>query len=108
MKIAFDVAGTIEGPKQKEILELFWRLHGAGHELFVWSNSYGYAIDAVKKYNLPAATMLKYGRGDSQDLMDVAIEDDRSQTWLGASKIVFVDELSNKSEFLDQLTKGSK
>jgi hypothetical protein len=102
MKIAFDVKGTIEGPKQKEVLELFSRLWTAGHEMFVWSNLESYAVDAVEKYNLPATAIRKYSSTDAEDrgFMDIAIEDDPSQTWLGAKQIVFVHELPVKTEFL--------
>jgi CspA family cold shock protein len=112
MKIAFDVKGTIEGPKQKEVLELFWRLQREGHEMFVWSNLFSYAAQAVIDHKLPATALLKNGISDYPEsaygLMDVAIEDDRSQTWLGANKIVFVDELNDKTDFFNQLTEGSK
>jgi hypothetical protein len=111
MKIAFDVMGTIEGPKQKQVLELFWKLHKAGHEMFVWSNSFSYAAQAVIDHKLPATALLKNGKFNADDsaygLMDVAIEDDTSQTWLGANRIIFVHELTAKTDFLVQLITGS-
>jgi hypothetical protein len=102
MRIAFDVMGTIEGPKQKQVLELFSRLWTAGHEMFVWSNLESYAVDAIKKHNLPATSMRKYSSTDAEErgFMDLAIEDDPSQTWLGAKQIVLVSELPAKTEFL--------
>lgn len=103
MKIAFDVKGTIDGPRGKIILEAFRKLQELGHECIVWSNSLGYAHDAVKSHGLNAdfmskKMMLDY---DSEDeAMDVAIEDDRSQTWLGAKRFIFVDEITNNSDAL--------
>lgn len=101
MRIAFDVKGTIEGPKGKEVLELFKLLAALGHEMFVWSNSFGYAVDAVKKYNLNAKPTEKFSKYDAQDYgydpMDLAIEDDRGQFWLAADIIVFVDDLRDNT-----------
>lgn len=106
MKIAFDVKGTIEGPKKELVLKLFRGFQNTGHECVVWSNSYGYAVDAIKNNNLldthpedkkSKRDLEEYGR----PVYDIAIEDDRSQTWLGAKRFVFVDELTE--ELVDQL-----
>lgn len=110
MKIAFDVKGTIEGPKQKQVLELFWRLQEAGHEMFVWSNLFSYAAQAIIDHGLPATAIRKNSLTEANDtaygLMDLAIEDDRSQSYLGAIKIIFVDELESEIEFLGEYLPG--
>lgn len=114
MKIAFDVYGTIEGPKQKEILELFFRLHKSGHEMFVWSNLFYYAVNAIEKHKLPTKPLSKYSITDTDyenkplDLMDIAIDDDSFQTWLGARQIILINELDSKTEFFNQLTGDAK
>ena len=93
MKVAFDVKGTLYGERQGLVLKLFDVLQKAGHEMFVWSNSYQYATDAVKDLNLPASPMLKFGKWERKDeQMDLCIEDDHSQEWLGSKRIIFVDD----------------
>lgn len=99
MRIAFDVKGTIEGPKKALVLHIFEKLQEQGHTCVVWSNSYGYAVDAIKDNNLQnTEPMDKMSKFDLQERglepFDLAIEDDRSQTWLGAKKFAFVDELT--------------
>jgi len=100
MKIAFDVKGTIEGPRKIQVLAMLRHLKELGHEVIVWSNLYSYATDAVRNYDLNVEAtskkmMLDY---DSEsEAMDLAIEDDRSQTWLGAKKFLFVDEIPDNS-----------
>lgn len=99
MRIAFDVKGTIEGPKKALVLHIFDKLQKQGHECVVWSNFYGYAVDAIKNNDLKnTQPMTKASRFDlensQQGMFDLAIEDDRSQTWLGAKKFAFVDELT--------------
>lgn len=106
MKIAFDVKGTIEGPKKELVLKLFKGLQAKGHQCFVWSNCYSYAVDAIKDNELsqtePMSKKSKFDFRDyGQDPMDFCIEDDRSQTWLGANTIIFVDELND--EFVNTL-----
>lgn len=98
MRIAFDVKGTIDGPKGKFVLGLFKFLQDLGHECVVWSNSYGYAVDAVMTHALNAEAMPKKGKGDfgyedKASHFDIAIEDDTSQTWLAAKRFIWVHEL---------------
>lgn len=97
MKIAFDVKGTLDGPKGVVLLEAFMTLQSMGHECIVWSNSLGYAHDCVKTNGLMAdfcskKMMLDYESDD--EIIDVCVEDDRSQTWLGSKQFVWVDELT--------------
>lgn len=103
MRIAIDVKGTLEGPKEQIIrlaAELLWR---KGHEVVVWSNMTSFAHDFVKKYDFPYGYTGKKMASDcysEDELYDVAIEDDRSQTWLAAKKIIFVDECSDVNTLL--------
>lgn len=98
MRIAFDVKGTIDGPKGELILDLFRGLQANGHECVVWSNLYSYAVDAVKNHKLSAQAMSKQSKGDllsnGQELFDLCIEDDYRQTYLGAKQILFVDKIT--------------
>lgn len=100
MKVAFDVKGTIEGYNKETVLRLFKGLQAKGHKCVVWSNLYSYAVDAIKDNGLTnTEAMDKMSKFDLRDRdmdpMDLAIEDDRSQTWLGAKRIIFVDELDD-------------
>lgn len=99
MRIAFDVKGTLDGPKSGLVLHIFDQLQKQGHECVVWSNYLDYAVQAIKKHNLQNTTpMTKKSKVDmmnsEEGMFDLAIEDDRSQTWLGAKKFAFVDELT--------------
>lgn len=101
MKVAFDVKGTIEGHKKDLVLRLFKGLQDQGHTCFVWSNLYSYATDAIRNNNLENTEALsKYSKGDvameGKEMMDICIEDDRSQSYLGSRRFIFVDELNEE------------
>ena len=94
MKIAFDVKGTLEGHKGKFVLGLLNYLQGMGHEITIWSNGPGFAAQCAKDLGLTnVATMMKYGKGDHQELFDIAVEDDTSQNWLAAKRFVWVKDI---------------
>lgn len=106
LRVAFDVKGTIEGPHKDLVLRLFKGLQEKGHNCYVWSNLYSYALDAIRDNNLEnTVAMAKKSKGDllgdGNELFDVCIEDDRRQTYLGAKRIIFVDELND--EVVDML-----
>lgn len=95
-KIAFDVKGTLSGPHQDKVRRLFHFLQSQGHEMIVWSNSYAYALDIVKELGLKAECMSKNMASDAElfeNWIDIAIEDDLTQTWLGAKRIVFINDI---------------
>ncbi len=104
--VAFDVKGTIEGPKKELVLRLFKSLQSKGVKCVVWSNLYSYATDAIKDNNLEN-TYAESKRTISEfkewglEPFDLAIEDDRSQTWLASKRLIFVDELTD--QFVDTL-----
>lgn len=105
MKIAFDVMGTLMGQNQDKVLRLFHAFEKMGHTMYVWSNSINYAFDAVNqhKLNVPAERiMYKYTKFDAEmeqmDVMDVAVEDDKSQTYLATKKLVLVYEIPDDVE----------
>lgn len=97
MRIAFDVKGTIDGPKQKFVLGLLKMLQEQGHDITVWSNSFSYAVDAVKQHGLNAKVQSKKSRSDmdceEQDYFDICVEDDTSQSYLAAKRFIWVHEL---------------
>jgi hypothetical protein len=101
MRIAFDVKGTIEGYHKVKILKLFHALKARGHELTVWSNSYGYAQDAVSDNNLGCPFQSKTDKWQSEDQsnwFDFAIDDDSQQTWLAAKRFIWVHEVPDDIE----------
>lgn len=112
MRIAWDVKGTIEGPKGTVILEAFKKLQKLGHECIVWSGLYSYAFDTVVRYDLKAYATSKRTMLDLEDFSmnpyDVAVEDDRSQDYLGAKSFVFVDEIPNNADELVELILSKK
>jgi len=107
MRIAFDVMGTLAGTKGDVLLEAFRKLQDLGHTCVVWSNSISYAVETVKKHNLNTDAQWKKSKFDLEDFSmepyDVAVEDDRSQTWLGANAFVWVDEVTNNSDAIVRL-----
>jgi hypothetical protein len=111
MKIAFDVKGTLVGHHQEKVRKLFHYLVCPENKMFVWSNSWEYAYTTVEDLNLLATPELKKSARDLEDwnrpLMDIAIEDDKSQTWLGAKKIIWVDEIPDDvAKFAKKLMEG--
>ena len=112
MKIAFDVKGTIDGPKGHIILVVFEELQKRGHECVVWSNSINFAFDAVKENDLEADFMSKKGKWDCDnnpdEYFDVAIEDDRSQIYLAAKRFIWVDEIETAGWLLNKILDETK
>lgn len=113
MKIAFDVKGTLYGQNETNVRRLYEAFKKRGHTMFVWSNSLGYAADAVRTLNLDVEYMLKFLPSerdyDVNQYMDVCVEDDRSQKYLASNKFVFVDELNNGTDvdkLVEELTNG--
>lgn len=97
MRIAFDVKGTIEGPKKTFVLALLELLQKNGHEVVVWSNSYGFAVDAVKDNGLSCKASPKRTSWDEdgkvENFFDLAIDDDNQQTWLASKRFIWVHDL---------------
>lgn len=110
MRIAFDVKGTIEGPKGDVILGAFKKLQELGHTCVVWSNLYSYAVDAITKHGLSAEAMNKRSMSDLDEYSakpyDVAIEDDRHQIYLAANRFIFVDDITTSDELVKEILKG--
>lgn len=113
MKIAVDVKGTLEGYKKPQILRMIELFQKAGHTVVVWSNLYSYAVDAVRDNNLQnIESTSKSGKGDygfegdESKFYDLAIEDDHSQTWLAAKRFIFVDEIPNTVEQIEEFMKA--
>jgi hypothetical protein len=116
MNIAFDVKGTLDGfdkSTNRKVLELFKLLHDAGHTMYVWSNSYSYAVDMVKKlgdvYGMDAYATLKYSSFSAQDdngiIMDLAFEDDESQDYLASKRFVWVSDIPRELEAFEKFAK---
>lgn len=99
MKIAFDVKGTLDGPRGFQVRKLLYDLHQAGHQIFIWSNSIDYAVEEKKKHDLEGIhALIKFAKSDvdldnKDRMMDLCIEDDRRQDYLGAYKILYVHQL---------------
>lgn len=102
MKIAFDVKGTLDNPHDKRtermVLALLETLQNMGHEIIVWSNSFGYAVECVEKLGLKnvraESKSNKWNVSDESQWYDVCIEDDTSQTYLAAKRIIFVKDIA--------------
>ena len=107
MRVAFDVKGTLAGPEK--ILKLFKWFESKGCQMVIWSNAYGYTTEIKEKLGLEAETMSKFGTfdvSDKSEYMDIAIEDDTSQTWLAAKKLIFVHEVPSDESKFEELFGG--
>ena len=102
MKIAFDCLGTLTGSHGPALAEAIVKLQSLGHECVIWSSLYSYTIDMKNKYALECETMSKRSKHEmadyEMDLFDIAVDDDRGQTYLGAKKFVYVDEITKNSD----------
>lgn len=111
MIIAFDVKGTLEGPKGdliKVIADTLSR-ESFGCKIVIWSNLTSYAYDCAKTMTFPCEPMGKMMMSDLESpdqAFDFAIEDDRSQTWLAAKNIIFVDEINDIDSVVDRIMRG--
>lgn len=100
MRIAFDVLGTLKGYKGPAIADAFKKLQAMGHECVIWSSEYSMTTEIKKHYGLECDTTSKYSKYDGMELFDVAVEDDRGQTYLGARQFAFVDELRSNADLI--------
>lgn len=99
MRIAFDCLGTLMGSHGPALAEAIVKLQALGHECVIWSSLYSYTIEMKNKYNLDVETMSKQSRYEMDgQLFDVAVDDDRGQTYLGAKTFVYVDEITKNSD----------
>jgi len=74
-----------------------------GHECVIWSSEYSMTIEIKEHYGLTNCKCMskcsKYEM-EEQDYFDVAVEDQRSQTYLAARNFAFVDELRSNSDLM--------
>lgn len=109
MRIAFDVKGTLEGPREHLVLGLLIQLQELGHEIIVWSNSFGYAVDCAKNLGLVGVRVeSKRNKWNTpaEDFYDVAIEDMAEQRdWLAAKRVILVSELPGAMRGIHKLAK---
>lgn len=108
MKIAFDVKGTLVGPKGVIIRYILSQLKLKGHQITVWSNLYSYATEFVSDYGLEdVEANYKFSKSDvdnEQDkFFDVAFEDDRDQGYLASKLIIFVGDVPTDLESVKRL-----
>jgi hypothetical protein len=104
LKIAFDCSGTLTGRDEKKVVALYKWFQSKGCEMFIWSNLYSYTTLAKNAHNLEGECLSKYGAHDwmdvDKDWMDICVDDDSSQTWLKAHRMICVNDIpSNEGEF---------
>jgi hypothetical protein len=95
MRIAFDVKGTLEGSKSAAVLAMLRVFQEQGHEVVVWSNSFGYVQDVLAKHSLTCYGETKSTKWDREpeNFYDLAIDDDSSQTYLAANRFIWVRDI---------------
>lgn len=102
MRIAFDCLGTLKGSHGMSLAKAIVKLQLLGHECVIWSSLYSYTIEMKNKYGLNCETMDKMSKYEMSDasveLFDVAVDDDRGQTYLGAKTFVYVDEITQNPD----------
>lgn len=109
MRVAFDVNGTLFGPKQTSLLAILEYYRQRGHEIVVWSNSYTYVTQAIESLNLrPCLSMIKqytYGTPELPHAVDLAFEDDAGQDNLDTHSWVLVADVPDDVEEAIKLAK---
>ena len=112
MRIAFDVKGTLDGPKGHIILSALHHLLKQGHTCVVWSNLYSYAADFVRDNELDKLGVEAMSKKSLSDLegydtqpFDYAIEDDTRQTYLAAKQFIFVHQIETTGDLINVLLK---
>lgn len=108
MKIAFDCMGTLMGPSKAKVVALYKALQNRGHDMYVWSSEYSLARNLNENLKLNGKVEEKFSKNQAiasgEELMDIAVDDDATQTWLGAKYIVLVRDIPNDIEaFADKL-----
>lgn len=136
MKVAFDVKGTLEGPKGELVRKLLDGFIAKGNvQISIWSNAYSYATSYIlnnPELDGKVTPELKFAKTDvlegyeqkivgyekaadgtedkskpimandrskpiySNYVKDLAIEDDPYQMYLGAKRIILVEELTEE------------
>lgn len=101
MLIAVDVLGTLKGPRSFDIRKMIRVFQEAGHEVIVWSSEYSLARMAVEEFGLNCTYHQKWSQADvraeRERQVDIAIDDDTYQTYLGAKKFVYVHEIPREN-----------
>lgn len=103
MRIAFDVLGTLKGYKGPALAEAFKKLQALGHECVIWSSEYSMTVEIKKHYGLEnCQCMQKESKAEynKDEMFDVAVEDQRSQTYLNTRAFAFVDELRSNPDLM--------
>jgi hypothetical protein len=109
MKIAFDCLGTLQGRDSAKVVALYRALQSKGHDMYVWSSDFSMAMRLNRELKLEATVQGKVSKSEAADegegLLDIAIDDDQSQTWLAAKYIVLVRDIPSKDveAFADKL-----
>jgi hypothetical protein len=108
MRVAFDVKGTLSGFDSKKVWKLFRALESKGCEIVIWSNMPTFARDLVEKHNLSNDYECKSMKldVDEENWYDLAVEDDRSQTWLAARKFIFVGDIPETDDEIEELSRN--
>lgn len=109
MKIAFDILGTLQGRDSAKVVALYRALQNKGHDMHVWSSDFAMAMRVNRELKLDATVQGKVSKSEAENegdsYMDIAIDDDSTQTWLAAKYIVLVRDIPSKDveAFADKL-----
>jgi hypothetical protein len=114
MLIAFDVKGTLQGVNQAKVRKLLQVLLSQGHEIVIWSSMISYAMDVAQELSLNVEISNKYSAKEAKEnnkaLVDIAIDDDDTSTWLAAKRLVLVRDIPEEfgSEYVQELLSVEK
>ena len=114
--IAFDVKGTLDGPKSEAVLTMLKYFQCAGWKVVVWSSVYSYAIDCIEKNALVGCEPdQKITKGDAEmqsvEMYNIVVDDCyMTAEWIAGKRVVMVDDIpaDKPANFAKQLIEESK
>ena len=107
-KVAFDCSGTLLG-REAKVVKLFKWFQAKGCEVVIWSNSYGYTLDAKERHGLEAECMMKSFKFDLEESehFDICVDDEPDQIeYLAAKHMISVHEIPENEEEFEQAFGG--
>lgn len=98
--IAFDCSGTLLSNNPK-VIKLFLWFMSKGCRVVIWSNSYGYTLDAKAKYHLDVECQTKSFKYDlpEEEYFDICVDDEPAQIeYLAANHMISVQDIPDNEE----------
>lgn len=104
LNVVFDVQGTLVGYNQTKVRQLFELFVKNGHTVSIWSNGMRSALpDEYQQYTFRSKfnkahgrELLSWGNDPKTCIFDIAVEDDKGQSYLSAHSFIWVWDIPNE------------